>query len=64
MTLRTDAFDALSDIPKDMMSGIERFLVDYSAGEGNKITFEGTGSRKDAFTLIRKGQKRFRERPK
>jgi inorganic pyrophosphatase len=64
VTLRTDAFESLGDIPKDMMSGIERFLVDYSAEEGNKISFEGTGSRKDAFTLIRKGQKRFRKRAK
>ncbi len=62
VTLRTDAFDKLSDVPKDMMSGIERFLVDYSEEEGNKITFEGTASRSDAFDLIRKGEKRFRKR--
>jgi inorganic pyrophosphatase len=62
VTLKTDAFEKLSDVPKDLMAGIERFLVDYSAEEGNKISFEGTCSRKEAFALIRKGQKRFRKR--
>lgn len=62
VTLKTDSFDTLSDVPKDLMSGIERFLVDYSAEEGNEITFEGTASRKRALALIRKGRKRFRKR--
>ena len=30
VALKTDAFHKLSDVPKDTMSGIERFLVDYS----------------------------------
>jgi inorganic pyrophosphatase len=64
VTLRTDSYDSLHDLPKDLMAQIERFLVDYSEEEGNKITFEGTASRKDAFALIRKGEKRFRKRGK
>jgi inorganic pyrophosphatase len=64
VTLKTDSYDSLRDLPKDLMAQIERFLVDYSEEEGNKITFEGTASRKDAFRLIRKGEKRFRKRGK
>jgi inorganic pyrophosphatase len=64
VTLRTDAFESLGDVPKDMMSQIERFLVDYSEEEGNTIAYQGTRSRKDALALIRKGEKRFKKRGK
>jgi hypothetical protein len=63
-TLKTNAFEKLSDVPKDAMPGIERFLVDYSAEEGNRIGLRGMCSRKEALALIRKGQKRFRRRGK
>lgn len=58
VTLKTDSFDKLSDVPKDTMDGIERFLVEYSEVEGNKIEFEGTCSRRKAFALIEKDRKR------
>lgn len=58
VTLKTDAYDRLSDIPKDTMDGIERFLVEYSEVEGNKIEFRGTCSRKKAFAMIEEDRKR------
>jgi inorganic pyrophosphatase len=64
VALKTDAFEKLSDLPKDMMSGIERFLVDYSSEEGNKVTQQGTSSRKEALNLIRDSHKRFRKHSK
>jgi inorganic pyrophosphatase len=62
VTLTTDAFEKLGDIPKNTMDGIERFLVEYSAVEGNKIEFKGTCSRKKAFAMIEKDRKRHRKR--
>jgi inorganic pyrophosphatase len=58
VALKTDGYDRLSDVPKDMMDGIERFLVEYSAVEGNRIEFQGTSSRKKAFALIEEHRKR------
>lgn len=58
VTLRTDAYEKLSDIPKDTMDGIERFLVEYSEVEGNEIEFRGTCSRKKAFAMIEEDRKR------
>lgn len=58
VTLKTDQFEKLSDIPKDMLEGIERFLVEYSEVEGNKIEFDGTCSRKKAFAMIDEDRKR------
>ncbi len=61
VTLTTDRFDKLSDVPKDTMEGIERFLVEYSAIEGNKIELSGTCSRKEAFAMIDEDRKRFKK---
>ena len=58
VALKTDAFDDLKDIPKDTMESIQRFLVDYSEVEGNKIEYDGTCSRKKALAMIDADQKR------
>jgi len=52
VSLTTDRFDEIDDIPKETLKGIERFLIEYSEEEGNKITFEGHCSRKEAYKLI------------
>ncbi len=62
VTLKTDAFEKLSDVPKDTMEGIERFLVEYSVEEGNKIEYKGTCSRKKAFAMIEEDRKRRKKR--
>ncbi len=59
VALTTDAFDDLEDLPKDTVRGLERFLVEYSEEEGNKITLEGRCSRKDAYKLIERSHKAF-----
>lgn len=58
VTLKTDAYEKLKDVPKDMMDGIERFLVEYSEVEGNAIECEGTCTRKKAFAMIDADRKR------
>lgn len=62
VTLKTDGYERLADVPKDTMDGIERFLVEYSEVEGNKIEFEGTCSRKKAFAMIEADRKRRKKR--
>ncbi|HEX4013692.1 MAG TPA: inorganic diphosphatase [Candidatus Cybelea sp.] len=64
VALKTDGFDELKDVPKETLQGIERFLVEYSAEEGNTITFEGQCSRKDAARLIERGRKKFEKEHK
>ncbi|HYL27475.1 MAG TPA: inorganic diphosphatase [Candidatus Nitrosotalea sp.] len=62
VALKTDAFNEIDDIPKDMLEGIERFLIEYSAEEGNKITFDGTCSRKEAYKLVERAHKKFEKK--
>jgi inorganic pyrophosphatase len=62
VTLKTDGFDDIGDVPKETLEGIERFLVEYSEEEGNKITFEGECSRKDAHKLLERGRKQFKKK--
>lgn len=59
VALKTDEFDDIDDVPAETLQGIERFLIEYSEEEGNKITFEGQCSRKDACKLIERGHKAF-----
>jgi inorganic pyrophosphatase len=59
VALRTDAYDRIDDLPKETLEGIERFLVEYSAIEGNQITFEGKCSRKNAYKLAQSAHKAF-----
>ncbi len=61
VALKTDDFEELGDVPKELLHGIERFLVEYSEEEGNKITFEGQCSRKDADKLIEAAHKAFKK---
>ncbi len=58
VSLKTDSFESLKDVPKDTMDGIQRFLVEYSEVQGNKIEYEGTCSRKKAFAMIDADRKR------
>jgi inorganic pyrophosphatase len=59
VTLTTDSFERISDVPRNTMNGIERFLIEYSSVEGNTIQFGGTCSRKKALAMIEEDRKRF-----
>jgi inorganic pyrophosphatase len=62
IALKTDAFDKLDDMPDETVKGIERFLVEYSEEEGNKISLGGKCSRKEAYDLIKSAHKRFEKK--
>jgi inorganic pyrophosphatase len=62
VTLKSDGYDKIDDVPKEMLAGIERFLVEYSEVEGNKIEFDGVRSRKKTLGMIDDDRKRFEKR--
>jgi inorganic pyrophosphatase len=62
VALKTDEFDDIDDVPKETLEGIERFLIEYSEEEGNKISFEGQCSRKDGYKLIERAHKKFEKK--
>jgi|SRR5580700_965685 inorganic pyrophosphatase len=62
VALKTDGYDKIDDLPKELLEGVERFLVEYSAVEGNTITFEGHCSRKEAYKLIEGAHKAFEKK--
>jgi inorganic pyrophosphatase len=64
VALKTDGFDDIRDLPKGTLQGVERFLVEYSQDEGNKITFGGQCSRKRARKLIERSHKQFKKKQK
>ena len=62
VALKTDGFNEIDDVPKEMLEGIERFLIEYSEEEGNKIKLDGLCSRKEAYRLIDQGHKEFKKK--
>lgn len=52
VALSTDIFEDIDDLPKEKLVGIERFLTEYSAAEGNDIDLKGTTSHKKALKTI------------
>ena len=62
LTQSADAYDDADDIPKDIINGICRFLVDYSEEQGHEITFKGVKSKKKAIAAIETARENFRKR--
>ncbi len=61
LTQKSDAFDDVSDIPEDTIHSICRYLVDYSAAEGNDLEFGGADSRKAALKTIERARSEFKK---
>ena len=57
----SDRYDDVEDLPKEMIEGICRFLIDYSAEEGHKIEFKGVKSKKKAFEAIESTMAAYRK---
>ncbi|HEY1977578.1 MAG TPA: inorganic diphosphatase [Candidatus Baltobacteraceae bacterium] len=60
----SDAFADADDIPKDTMSDICRFLVEYSEEEGNRVEFKQVRSRKKAMAAIEAAMKTYEKKSK
>lgn len=59
VTQKCDAYDDVDDLPKDTIDGICRYLIEYSAAEGNDLVYHGVGSRKKALGAIKTARKSF-----
>jgi len=57
----TDPYQDIDDLPKESLDSLCRFLVEYSAEEGNKIKFKGVEPRKKALDAIKTGMKKFKK---
>jgi inorganic pyrophosphatase len=57
----TDAYENIDDLPKESLDSLCRFLIEYSAEQGNKIAFKGVKPRKKALDAIKNGMKKFKK---
>lgn len=60
----SDTFDDVAHIPQNTMDDICRFLVEYSAEEGNRMDFKEVGSRKKAMSAIEDAMKAYEKKSK
>jgi len=58
----TDRFSKIDDLPKAQLESICRFLVEYSADQGNTIEYKGIDTRKKALRAIENGRDLFKKR--
>jgi len=59
-----DPYSDITDVPKEKLDAICKFLIDYSQDEGNKIEFLGTVSAKEAMKAIQKTMKTYKKKNK
>jgi len=57
----TDGYDDIDDVPKESIDSLCRFLIEYSAEQGNTMKFRGVQSRKKAVAAIKAGMKKFKK---
>ncbi|MDQ6932843.1 MAG: inorganic diphosphatase [Candidatus Eremiobacteraeota bacterium] len=62
--LSTDKYHDVDDLPEELIAGLCRFLIDYSAEQGNQMDFKGVQSRKKAMDAIHEGIKAFKKADK
>jgi inorganic pyrophosphatase len=60
----TDWFDDLEDVPKATIKSVCRYLIEYSAEEGNEMEFRGAHGRKKALHAIERGRQKFATKAK
>jgi inorganic pyrophosphatase len=54
ISLSTDGYETLSDLPKQLLAQMENFLTTYSVQRGNDVSVEGRLEAKKAFSRIKK----------
>ena len=61
VSLSTDPYDKVDDIPKPIIESLCRFLVEYAEAAGAAVIFSGVDGRKEALQAIRDGITAFRK---
>jgi len=64
VSLSTDGYDRLDDLPKPLLNEIETFLTTYSEERGNEIVCKGRYGRKEALEMISKLHERWTKQQK
>lgn len=59
VSLSTDPYERIADVPRPTIESITRFLVDYSEGTGNRVKVTGIDGRRKALEAIRSGIERY-----
>jgi inorganic pyrophosphatase len=62
ISLSTDPYEKIDDLPKAMIDSLCRFLVEYSEEAGNKVVCKGLDGRKKALESIRGGIDAFQKK--
>lgn len=64
VSLSTDGYDRIEDLPKALLSEIETFLTTYSQERGNDCVVKGRVSRKEALAQLCTAHERWMNSPK
>lgn len=64
ISLSTDPYDRIADLPEAMIDGLCRFLEQYSEEAGNTVECTGVDGRKDALCAVRAAAKEFKRKHK
>jgi len=56
-----DNFDDVADVPKSIIAGVCRFLVDYSQEEGHRIRFKNVKSKKKAIAALEIARSKYKK---
>jgi len=59
VTMWTDGFDTLADVPSEARADLERFLLGYSATQGNVVEITAAVEADEAMKLINRAHKAF-----
>lgn len=63
-SLSTDKYHDVDDLPEELIAGLTRFLIEYSAEQGNEMQFKGVQSCARAMDAIAEGMKAFKKSAK
>ncbi|MBV8074153.1 MAG: inorganic diphosphatase [Candidatus Eremiobacteraeota bacterium] len=59
VSLSTDDYKKISDLPEKLLHELEAFLKQYSEEKGHKIKMQGTCGRSEAMAHVREGRKAY-----
>jgi inorganic pyrophosphatase len=62
ISLSTDAYEKIDDLPQEMIDSLCRFLVEYSEEAGNEVACTGVDGRKKALQAVNETIDRFRQK--
>jgi inorganic pyrophosphatase len=60
--LPTDPYTDISDLPKEVLEGIKKFLVRYSSEQGHAIKISAVVGARDAMKTITSGRRKFKKK--